>query len=357
MQSFRTWTPSSPARDHAAPSIRVGFVLADKFTLSAFALFVDHLRLAADEGDHSRPILADWTVMASTAKPVESSAGVSVTPRSALKDPNEFDYIVVVGGLLSAKNPIDDATKRYLKDAAETGVPLVGVCTGVFILARLGLLEKRRACVSWYHHQDFLEEFPDHRAASDCLYIVDGRRITCAGGGGVADLATYLIEKHIGRSAAQKSRHVLLLDRAREGANAQPHPPVAPGVTDDRVRRALIIMEQNLAEPLPIAQIATKLKLSTRQLERLFQQAMGMRPGEFYRTLRLRFAGFLLNTTDRPVTEIALDAGFSDCAHFSRQFKAAHGLSPTDLRAGLRGAIGPTLSPDICREAAGRLFE
>lgn len=357
MHTFRTWSPAPPARERQQPavSIRVGFVLADKFTLTAFALFVDHLRLAADEGDHSRPIHANWAVMASTAKPIESSAGVAVTPSGSLRDPREFDYIVVVGGLLSAKNPIDDVTKRYLKDAAEAGVPLIGLCTGVFILARIGLLEKRRACVSWYHHQDFMEEFPDLRAVSDCLYIVDGPRITCAGGGGVADLATHLIEKHIGRSSAQKSRHVLLLDRAREGANAQPHPPVAPTVTDDRVRRALIIMEQNLAEPLPIAQIATRLKVSTRQLERLFQQAIGMRPGEFYRTLRLRFAGFLLNTTDRPVTEIAMDAGFSDCAHFSRQFKAAHRLSPTDVRAGLRDMIGPVVSPD--RVAAGRVFD
>lgn len=359
MNTFRTWSPALPARERHEPaaSIRVGFILADKFTLTAFSLFVDHLRLAADEGDQSRPILANWTVMASTARPIESSAGIAVTPGASLRDPREFDYIAVVGGLLSAKKPIDDVTKRYLKDAADAGVPLIGLCTGAFILARLGLLEKRRACVSWYHHQDFMEEFPELRAVSDRLYIVDGTRITCAGGGGVADLATHLIEKHIGRSAAQKSRHVLLLDRAREGAEAQPHPPVAPSVSDDRVRRALIIMEQNLAEPLPIAQIAAKLKLSTRQLERLFQQAMGQRPGEFYRTLRLRFAGFLLNTTDRPVTEIAMDAGFSDCAHFSRQFKAAHGLSPTDVRAGLRGMIGPVVANDLSRVAAGRVFD
>lgn len=351
-------SPTS-ARRCAAPGtarpLRVGFVLTDRFTLSAFSLFVDHLRLAADAGDHSRPILAHWTVMASTSQPIAASCGVSVNPNGALLDPDTLDYVVVVGGLLSARRPVDDATERYLKEAGRSGVTLVGVCTGSFVLARLGLLDRRRCCVSWYHHQDFLAEFPDVEPISDRLFIADGKRITCAGGGGVADLATHLIESHIGRSAAQKSRHVLLLDRVRGGAESQPHPPAAPVVGDDRVRRALIMMEQNLAEPVPIAQIAAQLGLSTRQLERLFQGMTGMRPSAFYRTLRLRFAGFLLDTTDRPVTEIAFDAGFSDCAHFSRQFKAAHGVTPSAVRAGLR--VAPARGSELHRSAGSRVFD
>jgi transcriptional regulator GlxA family with amidase domain len=51
-----------------------------------------------------------------------------------------------------------------------------------------------------------------------------------------------------------------------------------------------------------------------------------------YRILRLRYARWLLENTTRSVTDIALDAGFSDCAHFSRQFKSLHGLSPSRAR-------------------------
>ncbi|MGG2478909.1 GlxA family transcriptional regulator, partial [Rhizobium sp. BR5] len=42
--------------------LSVAFLLADRFTLSAFANFVDVLRLAADEADRSRPILCEWSV-------------------------------------------------------------------------------------------------------------------------------------------------------------------------------------------------------------------------------------------------------------------------------------------------------
>jgi transcriptional regulator GlxA family with amidase domain len=99
-------------------------------------------------------------------------------------------------------------------------------------------------------------------------------------------------------------------------------------------------MEQHLADPLPIAEIARRLGVSTRQLERLFQTVMGMRPTAFYRSVRLRYARWLLDTTGRSVTDIALEAGFADCAHFSRQFKAMHGASPSHARATGRAVGG-----------------
>lgn len=344
-------TPSRPPTPAAAvPVLNVGFILTDNFTLSAFSLLVDHLRLAADDGDRSRPILAKWQIMASTSAPIRASCGVTIAPAGPFLDPAAFSYIVVVGGLLHTGHQLDDASVAYLKRAAKAGVPLVGVCTGSFVLARAGLMTGRRCCVSWYHYQDFLDEFPHHTPVADRLYVIDGDRITCAGGGGAADLATALVEKHLGRSIAQKSRHVLLLDRARPGTEAQPHPPIADLVADDRVRRSLLLMEQHMADPLPIADIARRLQLSTRQLERLFQTVMGQRPAEFYRRLRLRYARFLLDTTGRTVTDIALESGFSDCAHFSRQFKAQHGFTPSDARA-----IGP--GPAGQSVAAQRLFE
>lgn len=316
---------------HRAP-LRVGIILAENYTLSAFALFVDHLRLAADEGDRSRPLKVQWSVMASRPDPLRASCGVLTTPTSNFVDPREFDYIVVVGGLLHGGRQINEATERYLKQAADMGVKLAGLCTGSFILTRAGLMKGRMACVSWYHYQDFLDEFPDQPVVADRLFVADGDRITCAGGAGTADLASHLIERHIGWSVAQKASQVLLFDRTRSGAEAQPHPPMSEKVADPRVRRALLLMEQNLAGPLPIAQVAEKLGLSTRQFERLCHATLGVSPATAYRRLRLRYAHWLIGNTDRSVTEIAHAAGFADCAHFSRQFKETYGSSPSGQR-------------------------
>src|SRR4051812_21204559 len=94
----RTRQASPPAV--GVPKLRVGFVLAHRFTLTAFAGFADALRLAADEGDRSRPVQCQWSVLGSSSSPVVSSCGATVQPWDEMESPERFDYIVVVGGLL-----------------------------------------------------------------------------------------------------------------------------------------------------------------------------------------------------------------------------------------------------------------
>lgn len=93
-------SPDRPPPDPPRPRLRVGFVLARRFTLSAFANFVDVLRLSAAEGDRSRPIHCSWKVLSATMAPVRSSCGIPVGPDEPLGDPARFDYVVVVGGLI-----------------------------------------------------------------------------------------------------------------------------------------------------------------------------------------------------------------------------------------------------------------
>jgi transcriptional regulator GlxA family with amidase domain len=330
-QSGNGLKPTSTTRVVREP-LRVGVILAEHFTLSAFAVFIDHLRLAADEGDRSRPVHVQWSIMASRQESVPASCGVMIEPTSRFLPPESLDYVVIVGGLLHAGPQIDEATARYLREVAETRVPLIGICTGSFILCRAGLMRGRRSCVSWYHYQDFLEAFPDHDVVADRLFLSDGPRITCAGGAGAAALATHLIERHLGSAVAQKASQVLLFDKPRSGSDAQPHPPLSETVSEPRVRRALLLMEQNLTRPIAIAAVADELGMSVRQLERLCREHVGLGPASLYRQLRMRYANWLIENTDRSVTEIAIEAGFADCAHFSRQFKDAYGLSPSTRR-------------------------
>ncbi|MFG1343379.1 GlxA family transcriptional regulator [Xanthobacter autotrophicus DSM 431] len=311
----------------------MGFVLMHNFTLTAFSSFVDVLRLAGDKGDRSRPIDCSWQVMSPGRRPARSSCGIDIQPTSDLTDPAGFDYIVVVGGLLHGMPPLAPAIGAYLTRAAKAGVTLVGVCTGSFVLCRLGLMAQRKCCVSWYHYRDFLEEFPALVPVADQLFVVDGDRITCSGGAGVADLAARLVTEHLGAAVAQKALNILLIDRPRSAESAQPAPRLAEGTVDDaRVSRALLLMEQNLAEPLPIAALADALAVSARQLERLFAERLGESPQESYLALRLKHARWMLANTKASAGRIAADLGFADGSHFGRAFKARFGETPAAFR-------------------------
>src|SRR3974390_1638685 len=107
------------------PPLRRGGILAHHFTLSAFAVFIDHLRLAADEGDRSRPLHVQWSIMSSRPEPVPASCGVMLSPTSGLLPPASLDYVVVVGGVLHAGPQLDEPTMRYLRELGPSAVPLI----------------------------------------------------------------------------------------------------------------------------------------------------------------------------------------------------------------------------------------
>ena len=314
--------------------LNVGFILARRFTLCALGNFVDVLRLAADEGDRSRPILCGWRVLSPTMEPIASSSGIVVQPDERLGDPARFDYLVVVGGLVDEIENLHPEAVRFLERGAEAGVPLVGVCTGTFALHRAGLMRGYRACVSWFHHEDFLERFDGLEPVSDQIFVVDRDRLTCSGGVSSAHLAAFIVERHLGRARAAKSLHIMIIDEAMAAEEPQPGMPLALATEDALVQRALLVMQQSIDAPLSIARVAERLQVSRRRLERHFREALGLTPLQADRLIRIEQAKHLLKTTSRSATQIATDTGFCDLPHLIRVFRAAEGTTPDAFRQG-----------------------
>jgi transcriptional regulator GlxA family with amidase domain len=327
----------SPTRKPAdKPRLSVGFILARRFTLSAFANFVDVLRLAADEGDRSRPIRCGWRVLSTTMEPITSSSGISVQPEERLGDPSRFDYIVVVGGLIDEVANLHPDYVRFLHQAAQAGVPLIGVCTGAFILHRIGLMDGYRCCVSWFHHDDFLEQFDGLKPVSDQIFVVDRARLTCSGGVSSAHLAAFLVERHVGRAEATKSLHIMIIDEAERAETPQPGIPLDLRSNDPLVKKALILMQQNIDTPVSIDEIARRLGANRRQIQRRFQAQIGTSPTSAFKMIRLEHAEYLLAHTNRSITAIAVEAGFCDSSHFIRAFRQWRGITPAKFGEGFR---------------------
>jgi transcriptional regulator GlxA family with amidase domain len=313
--------------------LKIGFVLAKSFTLSAFALFVDTLRLASDEFDRSGRVLADWEVLGSTRHLITSSCGVKVAPTSDFVDPSQFQYIVVVGGLLSNGPTVDQETIDFLKKASTKNVKLIGVCTGSFILAEIGLMKEHRTCVSWLHYNTFRERFPDHQVRSDRIFNLDRTRGSCAGGSSAADMAALIVRRHISKEAERNALEVLHIEKARTALAIQTRKPLSIECKDPRIRAVLIMMEQHIEGRLPIEELAASVGLSRRQLERLFMGETKSSPALVYRRVRMERAKQLLIKTKASLIEVALEVGFENASHFSRAFSQTFGKSPTRMRA------------------------
>ncbi|TCW82860.1 AraC family transcriptional regulator [Burkholderia sp. SRS-46] len=323
------------ARAAAPPPLRFGIVLLPNFTLTAFSGFVDLLRLASDEGDRSRPVRCAWTIVAESLVPVRASCGIQVTPWTTFDEAGTFDYVVVVGGLLHSGPAASDATLRFIRAAASSAATLVGICTGVFALTRAGVMDGYRMCVSWFHYWDFVERFPgvdERNLVADRLFVIDRRRITCSGGRASIDVAAAILLRHFEATVVQKALRILLVDDADKGNAPQPHPPGLAPATHPKVRRAILLMEQHIGQPLGLAELARRLDMSVRQLERLFATETGKSPNAYARQIRIRMASWLLTSSDRTVANIATSCGFSDASHLGREFRKAFGESPNAYR-------------------------
>ncbi|BCQ55536.1 GlxA family transcriptional regulator [Burkholderia gladioli] len=359
-------TPDLPASllsaDPAPTRLRFGIVLLPNFTLTAFSGFVDMLRLSADDGDYSKPVRCAWSVIGDTLAPVRASCGIQITPWETFDAGGEpYDYVVVVGGLLHSGPQASPEALQFIRRAAEGGANMVGICTGVFALMRAGVLDAHRICVSWFHYWDFIERFPNvdaERLIADRLFVIDRRRITCSGGRASIDVAAAILLRHFDHATVQKALRILLVGEMQKGNAPQPHPPGLEPATHPKVKRAILLMEQHVGRALPLDELACKLDLSARQLERLFKAETGKSPQAFAKQVRLRTAAWLLTSSDRTVADIATSCGFSDASHLGREFRKQFGATPAAYREkGGAAAEVPGETAEAAEIAAAELLD
>ena len=171
-------------RSRCASACNVGFILARRFTLCAFANFVDVLRLAADEGDRSGRSSAPGRVLSDTHGPDRlelrgrrsSRTSASATRRGSTTSSWS-------AGWWTRSRTCSPDTVRFLRAAAAAGVPLVGVCTGAFILHRAGLMHGYRCLRQLVPPRRFPGAVRRAEPVSDQIFVVDRDRLTCSGRG------------------------------------------------------------------------------------------------------------------------------------------------------------------------------
>lgn len=106
-----------------------------------------------------------------------------------------------------------------------------------------------------------------------------------------------------------------------------------------RLLRARDAMDARYAEPLDVPTLARIAHVSEAHFGRTFKRAFGETPHRYLQRRRIERAMALLRTTDRPVTDVCLDVGFTSLGTFSRTFSEVVGCSPTAFRA--HGPLGP----------------
>ena len=91
-------------------------------------------------------------------------------------------------------------------------------------------------------------------------------------------------------------------------------------------------MDRSYAQPLDIPALARIAYVSEAHFIRTFRATFGETPHRYLQRRRVERAMFLLRQTDRSVTDVCFDVGFTSLGTFSRTFRAIVGKSPSEYR-------------------------
>jgi AraC family transcriptional regulator len=92
------------------------------------------------------------------------------------------------------------------------------------------------------------------------------------------------------------------------------------------------LLHARFAESLSLDQIASAVGIHADHLTHAFRRQYGCTVGDYLRQLRIEFACRQMTTSDMPLVEIALAAGFADQSHFTKTFKRLMGMTPGDFQ-------------------------
>jgi len=272
-----------------------------------------------------------WEIVGIEPGPYRAMGGLTVEAIHDLGRLAAAD-LIVVPGWRGAKSPVPPDLVEALRAAHGRGARIATLCSGVFVPARAGLLDGKRATTHWRYADTLAAECPEVTVEPGILYREDGGVLTAAGSAAGIDLCLHIVRSDFGREVANAVARRLVLPAHRDGGQAQ---FIARPVAKERRGRVgplLDTLRQRLDEGWTIARMADFAALSERSLIRHFRDATGMSPLNWLIAERVERVKELLESSRLGLDEIAVAAGFGSQETLRHHFRAKTGVSPSAFR-------------------------
>ena len=259
----------------------------------------------------------DVRVVSASGGLVRGSSGVAidtVPPPS----PNHLDTLMVVGAATPEILDGQTETAALIRKIAPRARRKASVCTGAFLLAAAGLLDRRRATTHWRYAAELKRRHPSVKVEADRIFIREDDLWTSAGITAGIDLALAMIEEDCGIEISKAIARDLVVYHRRSGGQSQFSTMLDLEPRPGRIRDALAYARAHLSERLSVEQLAEVASISPRQFARQFTAETGETPARAVERLRCEAALPRIEGTSEPLDQIALKVGFGDIERMRR---------------------------------------
>jgi transcriptional regulator GlxA family with amidase domain len=263
--------------------------------------------------------------------------GFTMNTRHGLEAVRRADLVILPGWPRSLDEVPDEAALEALRVAYRRGARVASFCSGAFVLAAAGLLDGRLAATHWMYTDELSRRYPDVEVDPHVLYLGDGQVFTSAGTAAAIDLSLHLVRLDHGAEVANVVARRMIVPPHRQGCQAQYVETPLPEVpaTDD-LAATLDWAVGHLDQPITVADLADRTRMSPRTFARHFRETLGTTPLQWLVVQRVLLAQRLLETTELPIDVVAQRSGFGTAANLRLHVGRRLGLSPSDYRETFR---------------------
>ena len=277
-------------------------------------------------------------------KMLRLASGLTLKPDIAFDELPALDLLLLPAIWRNPRPTVlqSSSWRQLLIDHAETGAKLCSVGTGSCLLAEAGLLSGRPATTHWNYFEQFASRYPDTLLKSRHL-ITQSDNIYCVGSvNSIADLMVHIIEEWLGSRVARAVENQFSPEIRRAFGAAAYQNEADSSHHDETVVQAQQWLQDKLSQPITIHQLADRLGVGSRTLNRRFKQATGTKsPGLSAEPARSRCQG--PTPSQQPDSgRNCLESGPAGCLLFFPTVPTPQwGFAPALSRGGARQTIRP----------------
>lgn len=264
---------------------------------------------------------------------VATSSGLALVADSFASATRPIDTLIIAGGGGVHAAAQDKQLVARLVRRAGKARRIASVCTGAWLLAATGLLDKRRVVTHWADCEALARAHPKTHVEADPIFVEDGNIWTSAGVTAGIDMCLAMVEKDVGHAIAIAVARDLVVFLKRPGGQSQFSAALSLQRGDGRLDDLHGWAAGNLARDLTVRALAARARMSERTFLRYYTAATGQTPARAMESLRVEAARQLLATTSLPIKRIAARCGFGSEETMRRSLWRRVGVTPGEYRA------------------------
>lgn len=258
----------------------------------------------------------------------------TVHPEKLIKEVKKTDLIFIpaISGDIKTALKLNKPFLPWIIDQYNNGAELASLCIGAFLLADTGLLNGKKCSSHWNAANEFRTLFPDVEFVDGSIITEENGIYSSGGANSYWSLLLYLVEKYTDRDTAILASKYFAVDIDRDSQAAFMMFTGQKDHGDHEILKAQNYIEENFTEKITVDELVDKFAIGRRSFERRFKKATNNTVIEYMQRVKIEAAKRSFENSQKNISEVMFDVGYTDTKAFRTIFKKITGLTPVEYR-------------------------